>query len=91
MRAGMCRSYMWSGWRPGQKILNFWGARQDIKGGCWGKRFKEFVAAEKTIAAYEHTEAQLHDWPSTSARTSQCCYRATISSTGFLLGITLAK
>ncbi|HEB56421.1 MAG TPA: hypothetical protein ENI98_08970, partial [Gammaproteobacteria bacterium] len=31
MRAGMCRSYMWSGWRPGDKILNFWGAKQDIK------------------------------------------------------------
>ena len=29
MRAGMMRSYMLSGWRPGQKILNFWGARQD--------------------------------------------------------------
>lgn len=62
MRAGMCRSYMWSGWRPGEKILNFWGARQDIKGGGWSKSLKEFVAAEKTIAAYEYSEAQLHDW-----------------------------
>ncbi len=26
MRAGMCRSYMGSGWRPGQRILNFWGS-----------------------------------------------------------------
>ena len=63
MRAGMCRSYMGSGWRPGQKILNFWGARQDIKsGGSFGKRINDAIAAEKTIAAYEYTEAQLRDW-----------------------------
>ncbi|RTZ71670.1 MAG: hypothetical protein DSZ00_09945, partial [Gammaproteobacteria bacterium] len=31
MRAGMMRGYRWSGWRPGEKILNFWGARQDLK------------------------------------------------------------
>lgn len=63
MRAGMCRSYMGSGWKPGQKILNFWGARQDIKGGgSFGKMVSDAIAAEKTIAAYEYTEAQLHDW-----------------------------
>lgn len=63
MRAGMCRSYMGSGWQPGQKILNFWGARQDIKGGgSFGKRINDAIAAEKTIAAYEYTEAQLRDW-----------------------------
>ena len=63
MRAGMCRSYMWSGWQPGQKILNFWGARQDIKGGNgFRKRLKDTIAAERTIAAYEYTEAQLHGW-----------------------------
>ncbi|MDP2879293.1 MAG: hypothetical protein Q8N74_07195 [Sulfuricella sp.] len=66
MRAGMCRSYMGSGWKPGQKILNFWGARQDIKGGSsFGKIVNDAIAAEKTIAAYEYTEAQLHDWAST--------------------------
>jgi phenylacetate-CoA ligase len=31
MRAGMCRSYMWSSWKPGQKILNFWGAKRQNK------------------------------------------------------------
>ena len=37
MRAGMMRSYRLSGWRPGQKILNFWGARQDVvPGGVFG-------------------------------------------------------
>ncbi|MHB1292298.1 MAG: phenylacetate--CoA ligase family protein [Sulfuricella sp.] len=66
MRAGMCRSYMGSGWKPGQKILNFWGARQDIKGGSsFGKIVNDAVAAEKTIAAYEYTEAQLHGWAGT--------------------------
>jgi phenylacetate-CoA ligase len=66
MRAGMCRSYMGSGWQPGQKILNFWGARQDIKGeGGFRKRSNDAIAAEKTIAAYEYTEAQLRDWAAT--------------------------
>lgn len=63
MRAGMIRSYMWCGWKPGQKILNFWGARQDIQHGNYNsQKFNEFIAAEKTIAAYEYTESQLDDW-----------------------------
>jgi len=63
MRAGMCRSYMWSGWRPGDKILNFWGARQDIKANTGIKmKYRDFVAAEVTIPAYLYTEAQLSDW-----------------------------
>jgi phenylacetate-CoA ligase len=66
MRAGMCRSYMMSGWRPGQNILNFWGARQDVGGdGVFGGQFSDAIAAEKTIPAYEYTEAQLHDWAAT--------------------------
>ena len=63
MRAGMMRSYRLSGWRPGQKILNFWGARQDvIPGGVFGAQFDDFIAAERTIAAYEYSEAQLVEW-----------------------------
>ena len=63
MRAGMIRSYMWSGWKPGQKILNFWGARQDIaQGSSLGQKYQDFIAAEKTIAAYGYTEAQLNEW-----------------------------
>ena len=66
MRAGMCRSYMWSGWKPGQKILNFWGARQDIQqGSSSSKKYRDYIAAEKTIAAHEYTEAQLHEWANT--------------------------
>ncbi|MDD5249723.1 MAG: hypothetical protein PHY45_12090 [Rhodocyclaceae bacterium] len=63
MRAGMCRSYMGSGWRPGEKILNFWGARQDtVAGGVFGAGLDDFIAAEKTIAAHEYTARQLRDW-----------------------------
>ncbi|PKO68794.1 MAG: hypothetical protein CVU23_06820, partial [Betaproteobacteria bacterium HGW-Betaproteobacteria-17] len=47
MRAGMMRSYMLSGWRPGQKILNFWGARQDVvPGGVFGAQLGDAIAAE---------------------------------------------
>jgi len=63
MRAGMIRSYMWCGWKPGQKILNFWGARQDIQhGNQLINKYHEYISAEKTIAAYEYSESQLDDW-----------------------------
>ncbi len=64
MRAGMMRSYMLSGWRPGQKILNFWGARQDtVAGGVFGgERIGDFIAAEKTLPAHEVSENILQDW-----------------------------
>jgi phenylacetate-CoA ligase len=63
MRAGMMRSYRLSGWRPGQKILNFWGARQDVvPEGVFGAQFGDFAAAEHTVAAHDYTEAQLLDW-----------------------------
>lgn len=63
MRAGMYRSYMWSGWKAGQKILNFWGARQDIvQGNSFSKQYQDYIAAEMTIPAYEYTEAQLGQW-----------------------------
>ncbi|MHB1187004.1 phenylacetate--CoA ligase family protein [Thiobacillus sp.] len=63
MRAGMMRSYMLSGWRPRQKILNFWGARQDVvPGGVFGAQFGDFIAAEHTIAAFEYTEEKLVEW-----------------------------
>lgn len=63
MRAGMYRSYMWSGWRPGQKILNFWGARRDLKSGNQlGQSLKELIAAERTVGAYEISEERLSSW-----------------------------
>lgn len=63
MRAGMMRGYMWSGWRPGEKILNFWGARQDLKAaGRFWHGLKEFIAAENTVGAYDYSGEQLRDW-----------------------------
>ena len=66
MRAGMMRSYMMSGWRPGEKILNFWGARQDtVAGGVFGGEvFGDFIAAEKTIPAFAVAASKLQDWAS---------------------------
>ena len=64
MRAGMMRSYMLSGWLPGRKILNFWGARQDtLSGGVFGNSgWDDFIAAEKTLPAHEIDAAKLHGW-----------------------------
>ena len=53
MRAGMCRGYMGSGWRPGQKILNFWGARQDISGSSVTQRLRDFIADVRRAEAAE--------------------------------------
>ncbi len=63
MRAGMMRSYRWAGWRPGEKVLNFWGARQDIrKPRTPGDRLRRYAAAEQTLGAYEFYETDLLDW-----------------------------
>jgi phenylacetate-CoA ligase len=63
MRAGMMRSYRWAGWRPGDKVLNFWGAQQDIRRPRTpGDRLRRFAAAERTLGAYEFTEADLLNW-----------------------------
>ena len=72
MRAGMCRNYMWSGWLPGQKILNFWGAKQDIKSPTnLIKRYEEYITAEKTIGAYEYAKSRFPrtmSWPTFPTR-----------------------
>ncbi len=71
MRAGMMRSYMWSGWRPGERILNLWGARQDLKlprgdagtdGRSWRKRLSDAISAERTLGAWEVDADQLGRW-----------------------------
>lgn len=67
MRAGMMRGFMMSGWRPGQKVMYFWGARHDtakggVFGGGWSAHLGDLIAAEKTIAAVEYSEAKLHEW-----------------------------
>ncbi len=63
MRAGMLRGFMMSGWRPGQKVLYLWGARQDTrKGGVFGNRLADAIAGERTVTALEYTEARLDAW-----------------------------
>lgn len=63
MRAGMMRGFMMSGWRPGQKILYLWGARQDTgKGGVFGNRLTDVIAGERTLAALEYSEERLAGW-----------------------------
>ncbi|MDP2795368.1 MAG: hypothetical protein Q8O25_15025 [Sulfurisoma sp.] len=64
MRAGMMRSYMGAGWRPGERIVNFWGAAQDIKGGAAGpgRKYAAWVSGETTLAAREFTEGDLREW-----------------------------
>lgn len=63
MRAGMMRGFMMSGWKPGQKVLNFWGARQDVAvGGIFGSNWSDWISAEQTIAATEFSSARLHEW-----------------------------
>ena len=63
MRAGMMRSYRWAGWRPGDKVLNFWGARQDVRKPCNpSDRLRRYAAAEQTLGAYDFTETDLRDW-----------------------------
>ncbi len=63
MRAGMMRSYRWAGWRPGDRVLNFWGAQQDVrKPRTVTERLRRFAAAERTLGAYEFNEADLLNW-----------------------------
>lgn len=64
MRAGMMRSYIMSGWRPGQKILNFWGARQDTAAGgiFGGAAWDDWISAETTLPAHEISAAKLAEW-----------------------------
>jgi phenylacetate-CoA ligase len=70
MRAGMMRGFMMSGWRPGQKVLFFWGARHDTrKGGVFGGALGgDWIAAEQTIAAIEYSAASLDAWAHTIQR-----------------------
>ncbi len=63
MRAGMMRGFMLSGWRPGQKVLYLWGARQDVgKDGVFGQRLADALAGERTVAALEYSEERLAAW-----------------------------
>ena len=63
MRAGMMRSYRWAGWQQGEKVLNFWGARHDIrKHRKPFDRLRRYAAAEQTLGAYDYSESDLLKW-----------------------------
>jgi phenylacetate-CoA ligase len=63
MRAGMMRGFMMSGWQPGDRILNFWGARHDAaKGGVFGRHWADWMNAEKTLIATQFDAATLQAW-----------------------------
>jgi phenylacetate-CoA ligase len=63
MRAGMMRSYRWAGWRPGERVLNFWGAQRDVHQPRTLKdRLRRYAAAEHTLGAYEFNETDLLHW-----------------------------
>jgi len=60
MRAGMVRSYRMSGWQPGQKIINLWGATRDI--GAGGIFDDNPAASERTLPAQAFDENTLREW-----------------------------
>lgn len=63
MRAGMMRGFMMSGWRPGQKVLYLWGARQDVgRQGVFGTGLADLIAGERTVAALAYSPARLSAW-----------------------------
>ena len=63
MLAGMMRGFMLSGWRPGQRILYFWGARRDVSAdGVLSRSDPGLLAVEKSVAAMQFSEARLHEW-----------------------------
>ena len=63
MLAALRYFYSWCGWQPGEKILHFWGAKQDLKAGKTLKSaIAQYVLAEKRLPAYEYDEAIMEQW-----------------------------
>jgi phenylacetate-CoA ligase len=63
MLAGMLRGFTLSGWRPGQRVLYFWGASRDVSNdGVLARRDRGFLAVEKSVGATQFSEARLHEW-----------------------------
>jgi len=55
--------YTLCGWQPGERILHFWGARQDTPAHRGLKiKLSEWLVSERTIAAYEYDEKTLNGW-----------------------------
>ncbi len=63
LRAGQYRSFMQCGWRPGDRVIQLWGASQDLNHQPTLKqRWKQWISAEQTIPAFELDEHKLHQW-----------------------------
>ncbi|HEB62521.1 MAG TPA: phenylacetate--CoA ligase family protein [Bacteroidetes bacterium] len=63
MNATLHIFYTRCGWEPGEKILHFWGARQDLKKIKNIKNaLSQWIKAEKIIPAYEFDEDTLAEW-----------------------------
>ena len=55
--------FTWSGWKPGERILFLWGARQDLTNrGVVKKNLGEWVSGRKILPAYEFDEAIMSNW-----------------------------
>jgi phenylacetate-CoA ligase len=66
MLAGVFRCYSWAGWRPGDKVLNLWGARQDFRGaGKLKSIVSSWISSDMTIGVYEFSEEHLKQWVNT--------------------------
>lgn len=70
MRAGLMRSFMLSGWNPGERVIFLWGARLDTtRGGIFAaSRIDDWLAGEETLPAHEVSPAQLAHWAARIAR-----------------------
>ncbi len=63
MNATLHIFYTRCGWEPGEKILHFWGARQDLKKTKNIKNaLSQWLKAEKIMPAYEFDEETLAEW-----------------------------
>ena len=63
MNAALHIFYMRCGWIPGEKILHFWGAKQDLKKSKSIKvALSQWIKSEKTLPAYEFDEEILLGW-----------------------------
>jgi len=69
MLAGMLRGFMMSGWRPGQRVLYFWGATRDVApGGVFARDGDGLLGTERALEAVEYSEARLAGWVHTIRR-----------------------
>lgn len=63
MRAGQYRSFMQCGWKPGDRVMQLWGASQDLnRNPTLKQQWERWISAEQTIPAFELDEHKLHQW-----------------------------